>query len=1672
MPQILDDFFEEIERERSYQQRQRSAMMEADRFSPDQAALFSELTNFYPTVPSGVLRPLAMEGFGPDHPVTLSAITFAAFQEEEERGEYGARWGDDIRSEPPTINYNTDLANSLGHVTVPVDELFLPDSDVRNPNNVTEENADDLQQALINSRENAAPPGVPEFRQLEVYQDDDKEIERRLRRNEILRSSTEELIERARELGVIDEDGYFIPKHLDLSREDLDEQEMDAWDTSSELFNRIEQHYPYFQKADDRVYFETDAQGNAPNTSPERDEIQQRIKLNITADDTSSFEYADPMTQSLISIPGMEWAISEGTDKLRTGVSAGLTALEAVPQEIQGLSRSVYSGLRGQGWNFKSQSNLGIALPMLIRGEHVDLGNSWLPDLENTQVSLERKRREATFPQIDGHNASLGRILANGIGIEPDTKPFMALSGIVDGTVAMADPTILSKAGKVSKTFRTFNGAERLASVPMINAGGFHTYRLYVHGPTAERFLNKRGAQQLINRFTETTSPYEISKLTNHRIPEDVAFNLANQSTTSGTYNTLRNAINSGRIRETTQLREQALQRGLYSARNTAVDTLTTMSSMTQRFSSVNPTRVPRSVRMFQKMPGHVVDADNPAQAARTLTSVLDNAKATEDEVATIYNMVAQASAQNSRAGIHRATNEAMRMVNGQLHRYGIEEQGTRDLLTSTFDSSADLRGGIDEVVYRQFPLSRVNAAGERVSIPSPHQNLEYINRYINLPDQRAIRRLTSRYNFLTTRGGLDLLPVVKKAKKRLGKEVNQVTGQPRLPTYAMDWYMQQVWKPAQLLRLAWPIRVIGEGQARVAASDLSSAFRHPIDYLSFVIGSDESTMGRLLERAAPGVKRRGVYGADGELLESYEEFSAAQVNVHRDRTYESGLRASGQRTVFARDNPSHDRDFIDAWADQLALLNHNPIAHRTLTAESHDEVVTWLMEGDGKRYYDRLREAKPQQFKTRRQVSGYIRKVERRAQILTGGNTDLLTAVQTGRLNDIPLFGSAPEVNRKFRNALGNYRDEAAPEFIPGTLREKLPRNMEETEAYNRVLDRAFAALMGAPDNKLLRSPTYRQFYWRNVAELMPFVRDEHIPEILENAARSNLSRRQMHFIEHMAGRPVKTAKPKLTMQEFNDFAKSYALEDTNDLLYQLSDRGQFWDIMRTVIPFGDAWREIIKTWGGLATFRGPFGAPIAGAAPVTGAKTIQALQSPDVGELIGSPEGKGFFWENEWGDPVFVWPGSQFLMNWSTGVPVPLSSPVQGLNMFGTFFPGIGPAAQIPVAWILEDKPELDFLRRELFPYGMPNREELWDTVFDVTTPSWAKSAYQFITGSESDRLFANTVMQTDNYLASTGEYGNTIEEQQRRLSDARNKSRKLFGIRAIAQFILPAPPSVEHMIQDSSGQLLRTRMVSERYAQLMDEDPDTAVERFVDEFGWDALRATRPRSVTVPGRVIDSAEGADWLAQNSYLKEAYPYTYGFFAPQGEFDYEVWQQNFLSGEVKQLKPREYQQMYDQFMGNYHYQRAKEMTGGRRDEAALQWLRDARHTLTQYFPGFGFEMGVPGVPKPATTEDLINELSHAASDPELRNTETGQALNIYLGLRQQAIQAAIERSDGQTLHFKDARSTMYLREWLERNANHLIQAYPSFEQLWLGVFSDETRGPGPRTLEEVSSAS
>jgi hypothetical protein len=399
----------------------------------------------------------------------------------------------------------------------------------------------------------------------------------------------------------------------------------------------------------------------------------------------------------------------------------------------------------------------------------------------------------------------------------------------------------------------------------------------------------------------------------------------------------------------------------------------------------------------------------------------------------------------------------------------------------------------------------------------------------------------------------------------------------------------------------------------------------------------------------------------------------------------------------------------------------------------------------------------------------------------------------------------------------------------------------------------------------------------------------------------------------------------------------------------------------------------------------------------------------------------------------------------------------------MFGEIIPGLGPVAQIPLAWYLEGKPDLKNIEEALLPYGGPEGSDI--TNWKSYMPAWLRTTLSDvgIRTFDENRQWERTISQIADFKASTGEYGYSPSEQARLLSDSKDAAWKVHAIRAAAQFFLPSAPSLEFYIQDPSGKNLRVAALVSEFHE-MEQDPaigyDLALQHFIETYGEDAIGAVIPRSRSEIYGLPDSAEALEWVQDHPNIKNNYPLIYGLLTPPGEFDIGIYSRQFETGERQGLTARQHIRLISDYLNRYWRDRTMQDMGvsGWNDMTQAQrtqWEEISVLIDEEYRPARYGSIEKPSV------EDMISELELAVDDPELQAAAAYEPLRIYMDLRRDA-QEAVEalQADGRipsTIKgFQKAKALAPIRQVLRSEAHDLIEQYPAFKPLWDFVFSRE----------------
>jgi hypothetical protein len=361
-------------------------------------------------------------------------------------------------------------------------------------------------------------------------------------------------------------------------------------------------------------------------------------------------------------------------------------------------------------------------------------------------------------------------------------------------------------------------------------------------------------------------------------------------------------------------------------------------------------------------------------------------------------------------------------------------------------------------------------------------------------------------------------------------------------------------------------------------------------------------------------------------------------------------------------------------------------------------------------------------------------------------------------------------------------------------------------------------------------------------------------------------------------------------TVEQLDDFAKAVALRQTKELLYNATERSNLEDVLRVVIPFGSAWKEVLGTYA---------------SSLIEDPTRVRKAQLIFTGATNFDPDndGQGFFYKDPTtGEYSFNFPFSGDVAQLLTGQDVSLQAPVKRISIGLGVIPSIGPVAQVAASQIIPDTPSTDWITSILLPYG---RKEGVSVV-----PAWVTRAKEAWEGNTQNlqTVYGNTYIETLRALSASGEYDlSDPNEQEQLYADARNKARLIAGMRVLGQFFGPTSPSPEFKIDTIKGDFYGTQLVKE-FQKLQANNYDTAVSEFLRIYGNDALLYISNKTESVTGGLEATDEFGEWeRTDGKGILDKYPEVGGFMAPGGDnFSFEVWSRQISKGRRRRLTDRE----------------------------------------------------------------------------------------------------------------------------------------------------------------------
>lgn len=584
------------------------------------------------------------------------------------------------------------------------------------------------------------------------------------------------------------------------------------------------------------------------------------------------------------------------------------------------------------------------------------------------------------------------------------------------------------------------------------------------------------------------------------------------------------------------------------------------------------------------------------------------------------------------------------------------------------------------------------------------------------------------------------------------------------------------------------------------------------------------------------------------------------------------------------------------------------------------------------------------------------------------------------------------------------------------------------------------FGGLVGTAQKKLERSPFFRQAFYKEVADsAMLLSRDEqlklqkqitsYVDDLNQDLSRRGLS--NLTVERYVGGKDIykrifdTPATGDATINDLQNFASAVALYDVERTLYNAAEKSNFEDMFRIVAPFATAFRE---TLGRYTEFLIEDPSRIRKTQLAVNAMTYD---NDDPDDFVS-----GFFdkdpvdGKNVFNLPIGGWAGAVLAF--------PTKGPFQIANL-----PGFGPTIQIAASEFLPDTPKLDDVRKFVLPYGEQNLSAL--------LPAWARRGVEAIKADTTNMatMFGQNYGDTIKYLLTSGKYDTSNPDEMAQLyADAKSKARSLTILRALFQFTGPTSPRLDFNVELENGDAMASG-ISQAWYDMRSENPDTAVERFIETFGEEAFAYMASKTRAVAGGVENTEAFRQWQLENSDLFEQYDTVAGYLAPGGdEFSFQAYNRALQAGLTRRLSAVEIKEAADYTIGNFYYRRKRDLMGDTLTDEQRAWLKEYRNVINKKFPGFP----VSAQFNPNQLDQDIADLRRIISDSRVADNPTAASIRKYLDYRDQAL-AEAQKAGLTTL---DSQKAGPLRDWLSSIARVLIDENPEFSRIYTDKFSPE----------------
>jgi len=1009
----------------------------------------------------------------------------------------------------------------------------------------------------------------------------------------------------------------------------------------------------------------------------------------------------------------------------------------------------------------------------------------------------------------------------------------------------------------------------------------------------------------------------------------------------------------------------------------------------------------------------------------------------------------------------------------------------------------------------RSIPIKGLN---DSVTLPTPFELGQHMDEVWSLGNAKDLKRTMGTFNKYATMPEFKVASMIDNTNINLPKglttPVDKILGKSVPPIFKglkkgrdrfvdIAWEGQKKWTGAQLVtRVAWPLRIFGESQFRMGLAGLDNWFENPMSM--WVWGNYTYDLAGNSMKVGKGAK--GVaYGAGVEKIVARRAssiFGKQNQVSYINNTWERALKVSTDRA-----------GYIKSWQVNLKWPLESDlgkaIANDILEGTDLATTKTRFWSGDLKKIREQLNDVKydsagkqTNPYSSLEDANEYVDNYRQWIMDLTKGDEDILTMIRDRRVitpdgDIIPL----DNINRFTQDNIQQIRKfldskyDAAPEVLSS------PKWATEQKA----LDEAFEAsrylwyfLGEAPDAALNRIPTYTQYYWTSVGQLIPFADEAALkhfdvlsktgdlpPSIkaIYEAGKSGATKKYGSVADAVKANP----EAKLSIEEISEASKAFSLDAHNTLLYNLSEKGFFAEATRLIFPFFEPWKEVATNY------------PRLFAKDPSGLRKIQMLttKGEQSGILYKDPTLDEYFYVA----PMTDMQENLFGLELPESVDIQQVSPLAGANLFtASYYPGFGPVVQLSVKALdnfLPKTNEWQDIEDEIFPYGLGGRT-VSDTLGGLLPTYLDNALNAYSEGLINKNAWYDQVADATKVLTVSWNEGyldydpRTKEGRIKFEEDAIELAKKLTYHNSLAKFYQPSSPREQLRIELETPGFLNPLLVEDIFKTYLPEDmsfgkydDDLFTSVVITALYAQAYQAVEPGDeylatqliasliggtpddwddiytaaylvqgkTTTKGRKLPSTEGEVRFEREfpEYAKK-YSSIFPFFAPVVEeydmLDINSFYNQIDEGERINLNTQQMLERAQERAFKVIFNHRTKPFKDRRDSQAIAERAKIQAELLIQFP-YGLGRDLATYEGDISQEELFLEIKKAAGDEWITsNTETGMGLELFFyGDENNAgLLDALEQiknyepliktaEDGTKVYYTDAQALNYLQK-------------------------------------------